>query len=275
VKWNKTWGALLVCGMSLGFLAAAVGDTISLQDNNSTFTIDPTSPAGANSWTVNGVNQLAQEWFWFQVNGSPQASIDTLGGLTISDTTAGGNIASVAYSSASQGLSANIFYVLTGGATIGQASNLSETISLSNISGSPETVSFYAYSNFNLDNDSGDVVSFPNANTVLQTKDNSYQARTVMNPAPDEFEGDYFNTMLTKLNGPGPLMLSNTPAIGSAGIGPGNMTSTCEWDMTIGPGDIAIINLDKQLTVVPEPGTLALLCAGAAVLLGFAWRRRR
>ena len=277
MKWNKIWVAFVAGGMSLGFMAAAVGDTIALQNNNSAVTIDPTSQAGVNSWTVNGVNQLTQEWFWFRLNNDSTAS--SLDRLSLSDSGSyhGTRGYYLDYTNSST-LSVGIDYLLTGGGTVGKESNLTETISISNISASPETIHFYAYSNFDLNGASDDTVTFPNANTTLQTNGVLYQAQTVANPTPNEFESDYVNgpnAMLPRLKGPGPVTLLNTPAIGPAGIGPGNMTSTYEWDMTIAAGDTNIISLDKQLNVVPEPSTFALLGAGATALLACAWRRRR
>ena len=71
--------ALLAIGMSLSLIdTTAVASPINLVDQNSSVTIDPTSQAGVDNWTVNGVNQLYQEWFWYGVGSSGDLSIDQL-----------------------------------------------------------------------------------------------------------------------------------------------------------------------------------------------------
>lgn len=70
MKQNNMRVVFLAVGMSLGVMATTVaGSTITLQNNNSTVTINPGSSAGVEDWTVNGVNQLAQQWFWYAIDG--------------------------------------------------------------------------------------------------------------------------------------------------------------------------------------------------------------
>ena len=53
-----------------------------ITDQNSTASIQPNTQAGMFSWTVDGVNQLSKQWFWYAMGprgaSSPPASIDTL-----------------------------------------------------------------------------------------------------------------------------------------------------------------------------------------------------
>src|SRR5262249_54858348 len=54
-------------------MASAAVFPFALSDKNSTFSGDLGSITGANSWVVDGANQLAQQWFWVQTAvGSPQ-----------------------------------------------------------------------------------------------------------------------------------------------------------------------------------------------------------
>src|SRR5258707_9537392 len=76
-----------------GFAASAHATTFTLSDKNSSATIDPSSQNGMFNWTVNGVNQLAQQWFWYRVGSTgPESSINTLSLLsaTASDTNGNG-----------------------------------------------------------------------------------------------------------------------------------------------------------------------------------------
>src|SRR6516164_3188731 len=48
----------------LTFGASSLASPITLADENSTVTLDPSTSSGVSSWTVDGVNQLYQQWFW-------------------------------------------------------------------------------------------------------------------------------------------------------------------------------------------------------------------
>src|SRR5215831_17891253 len=59
--------------------ASAAPVTI-LTSGNSSISIDSGTQAGMNNWTVDGQNQLNQQWFWYRIGSSgPEASIDTIG----------------------------------------------------------------------------------------------------------------------------------------------------------------------------------------------------
>ena len=92
----------------------ACAGTISLADGNSEVTLDPSSPAGVSGWTVDNVNQLFQQWFWYRIGSSGlQSSIDTLGLSSSSQVSP--SEASVTYSG-TNGLTIQVTYSLTGGA---------------------------------------------------------------------------------------------------------------------------------------------------------------
>ncbi len=277
MKRNGIHVVFLAIGMSLGLMATTtVGELITLQDNNSVVKINPDSQDGVYSWTVNGGNQLSQQWFWYRIGEvGGEASIDTLGNVQ-SGTYFGSRGAFVSYSDPDKGLSVEVTYLLTGGANVSGKSDLGESIRITNTSASAMQIHFFQYSNFDLNGvPEGDNLQFPNVNTVRQTKGASSLTETVVTPAPDRYEGDYFDNTRQSLNDSSPTALSNTPAIGGLAIGPGNMTWAFEWDRTIQPGDTFLISKDKQLDVVPEPGTLVLLITAGLGALCYAWRRRR
>ena len=56
--------------IGVGLLATtsqAYVQTVTLANGNSTALVDVGSSAGMYNWTVDGVNQLAQQWFWYRV----------------------------------------------------------------------------------------------------------------------------------------------------------------------------------------------------------------
>jgi MYXO-CTERM domain-containing protein len=292
---NSTWVVLLAMGLSPGLLpGTAAGSLITLQDNNSTVTFDPASSAGVESWTVDGVNQLYQQWFWYRMGGSGQAaSIDTLG--TATKTQYSANYATVSYTG-TNGLAISVGYTLSGGAPGSGASDLGENISIQNTSQSSQTIDFFQYSNFVLlgsDNPTGDDVQFQNSNAVDQWKNGSSESlsETVITPKPNDREAgqtasqmashdlglpvtlnEFANPSFTHLSDPN----TNTT---SPVLGPGDMTWAYEWDKTLAPGGTLLISKDKQLsgvtpaTPTPEPSSMALAMAG--LLACFFWRRRR
>ena len=269
----------LVLLLSAG-VVPALGSTIALTDQNSVVSISPDTQSGVYNWSVDGVNQLFQQWFWYRTGGTANAeqSIDTLSAPVISGTSA--NSATFTYTG-SNGLTAQIGYVLTGGASGSMTSDLGESIKLTNTTTAAMDLHFFQYSDFDLNGTpGGDTVVFTNANAVDQYKTLSSSietlAETVTTTSPHvvaRWEGDFYPAMLNSLNNGTGTTLSNTPAIGTP-LGTGDVTWAYEWDYSVPAGQSLLISKDKNISLetVPEPGTLALLAGGCIAL---ACLRRR
>ncbi len=280
MKTNGICSVLLALGMSAGLMATTAAGSIlpiTLQDGNSALTIDTD---GVNNWSVNGQNQLVQQWFWYRLGTSGSASsIDTLGAPTLSGTNSDNTTAALTYSNT--GLSVKASFLLSG-VPSGGNSDLNETVTITNTSLSSQTISFFQYANFNLTGGSNDSVLFGNSNppnTVTQTNNaNASMTETIVNVTPTPtwyYEANSAGQTLAEFNNPSFTHLSDTPA-----SGPGDETWAYEWDMTIPPGKSVLVSKDLSLNVtgsgaVPEPSTLALLLSAALGLIGCARRRRR
>ncbi len=269
----------------LGFALAAASlistseAQVILSDGNSQATINLGQPGaggtlGMNSWTINGQNQLAQQWFWMGVGSAAQAPINSLGSLSYSSTP---NFLTATYSAQNQ-FSIRIDYLLSGGLTGGNdwTSDITENISIVNNSSVAQTYHFFQYSDFNLlgsgANDTVHISSTPPPPTywrAIQTAGGTALSETVDSPYANHAEAALVGATLARLNSGAPITLND-----NLDAGPGNVTWAFQWDFTLAPGQSYDVLKDKRLSVapIPEPTTLSLLALG---LLGLALRRQR
>ena len=260
--------------LGVALVTPADATTFTLTDLNSSAQIDDASQNGMFNWTVNGVNQLAQQWFWYRTGSTGgQSSIDTLPLLAAAASDTNGNGQNdtlfLSYGSTSA-LQIDVRYTLRGTASSG--SDMQEQINITNNSTtSTLDLHFFQYSNFDLNGTpAGDTVSLINANTVRQSKTGALISETVTTPAANHYElgltTDSPNT-LTRLNSGSPITLLD----GATTRGPGDATWAFQWDRSLAPGASLQISKDKNLAI-PEPGTLALIATGFA---GLAFLRKR
>jgi MYXO-CTERM domain-containing protein len=270
VNWRKSVlfsGATAMVAL-LGLSAGSARASIVLTSGNSSISVNTTA---VGSWDVNGTTQLNQEEFFLRTGSSGGQS--TLTSLTPSTLTAiGADTAKATYGSTS-GIQLVVTYSLTGGQIGSESSDLTESVKINNDSGSSQTFHLFEYTNFNLDNSTtGQVVTITGGNTATDVGD-GFQSQTVVSPKPSEFEAS--NTAAS------PDLLSHISSttkaytlkdVSSAAAGDGEWAF--EWDLTIGCGSSAVINIDKNIKaipviVVPEPtpGAIAMLGLGGLFMI--------
>lgn len=263
-------GAWLVLSGMLLLPGQGNAQIISLSDGGSTATVDLGSSAGMNSWTVNGQNQLHQQWFWYRTDGGLAQSIDTIGNLQYQTT--GNNILDAIYQN--DLLSVEIQYTLTGGGVGTGNADMTEQIMAINKSGGVLNLNFYQYSNFNLlgaANDNVQIFGGPgNYNFVRQWNGLTAIQEAVTAPSAFYAEAALYNQTLTEFGSTPGLTLN-----GNLTDGPGNVTWALQWTSTLAAGGEFDLTKDKSLSisVVPEPSTVAFIALGAGVL-GLALRRK-
>jgi len=261
-------GCLLacVCGASLGH-----AQIITLADKNSVAQVNLGSQAGMFNWTADGQNQLVQQWFWYRVGNNPEASINTIGGLTFS--TPDARSLNSTYDNGSYAVT--ISYLLTGFSPGSGVSDIAETISILNRTGAPLEFHFFQYSDFDLGGAGNDTIQLGKNlrgqyNEASQSDPAVALTETVVTPGANHGEAAFFNTTLAKLNNGVADNLNDN--VGP--VGPGDVTWALQWDFSIAPGSSVGISKDKYLHIlaIPEPSALALLAVGGAALI---LRRRR
>jgi hypothetical protein len=247
-------GAAAAVAWLLGFCAAPPSNAnIVITDGNSAVTIDPTSSAGVEQWTINGQNQIHQEWFWIRTGSTGgQSSIDTLSAPTITSTPS--DMAELTYGS-SNGLQIEVEYSLTGGLAGSETSDLGETIVISNNGTSSQTYHFFEYANFNLgDSTSGqtETISVGPGGTTATDVGNGWQDETVVSLA-SEYEANDYPTLLDEIASSTSYTLS-----GASTSTKGDGEWAFEWDMTIGAKSSYVISGDDNIIPEPVSGLIAV-----------------
>jgi hypothetical protein len=240
---------------------------VTLSDMNATAQINLDSQAGMSNWTVDGINNLNQQWFWYRVgNAGPERSIDT---LTRTTTLLGTNTLTVTYVGA--GFAIDIAYTLMGGTAASATADIAETIRVRNTGPSPVNFHFFQYSDFDLMNTPNDDTVQINDVVARQWDPTLSLSETSAIRQANHAEVNSPTALLAKLND----ALANDLSDSIGPLGPGNVAWAFQWDQDIAAGRTFIISKDKQVTLtVPEPLTLALLAAGGLTLTAGRIRRR-
>jgi len=243
-------GVALASAWLFGLCAArhCSAANIVLSSGNSSVTIDPTSSAGVENWSINGQNQLHQEWFWVRTGSTGgQASIDALSAPTI--TPGFPSYACELTYGSSNGLQITVDYSLAGGQLGSDKSDMSETIDIDNDGTSTQTYHFFEYADFNLGGlTTGQTATFSAANMVID-KGNGTQIEDVISPASSEYEANVYPNLFNSIsNSTTPCTLTD-----AATSSVGNAEWAFEWDVTLKAGGSYLISVDPQLTPVPVP----------------------
>jgi hypothetical protein len=259
---NKGWFiALTLSAVMVTSITTASGSIVFLKDGNSTASVDVDSPAGMFQWTVDGVNHLNQQWFWYRVGSGPQFPINTISAASWTQNAL--NTLNTTY--ANTIFSVNINYTLTGGGT--GSADIDEGIRIHNFTTAPLTLSFYQYSDFNLLNTPlGDTV-WMDASQAFQWKAATQVAEGIIAPNATAFEANSTGgagSTLFKLGSLNDLVLS-----GNNSAGPGDVTWAFQWNLTVPAEGDEVITKDKLLNiyVIPEPSAFAFVSLGFGALL--------
>ena len=240
------------------FASQAPTSAATLSDKNSLINLNLNSSAGMTGWSVDGANQVDQQWFWFRIGTGPQFDVSTIGAPTI--TTLGTKQLTALYSNSLYGVS--ISYTLTGGSAGTGHSALTEAVNFYNYQGGASLdLHLFMYSQFALGG-----AAHANAQNVLLSSSTSVQtvsglgaSNTVafpFSPANRVEAAPYAQTYI-ELTTTSNLLLNN-----NLSAGPGNVTWAFEWDKSLAPNtSLGTITLTDTLQV-PEPSAMSLALLG-------------
>lgn len=243
----------------------------SVTNRNSVASVNVGSPDGMYSWTIDGVNQLYQQWFWFRVGpNNPEASINTISAASV---TTGVNTLTTVYGNNSYSVSVD--YMLNGGANGSGTSSLVESIRIHNYTQNDLEFHFFQYSDFNLGPNRNDDIAqlgrnllgyFNEARQWNNGASLTERVTAGIVPGADHGELGVYPSTRNLLNDGFPTTLNDT--VGA--LGPDDVTWAFQWDLTIAAGDESLISKTKTIQI-PEPSALSVISLGCLL----AFRRRR
>lgn len=260
LKLQATGALVLGCAAAI-MPTASLAAIVTLTDGAGLARIDTASPAGMYEWSINGINQLNKQWFWFRNGASgPQYSIESGAISTTESYVPGGDHLNVLYNHGAFGIEIDYTLSETGS---GQ-SRIDESIRLHNYSGGTLNFYFFQYSDFNLGTPAGDTLIM-DAENALQQEGAIAIAEGILDPNATRFEANTVGGAGSTLSR---LMNDSGVALNNVDNATGDVTWAYEWNFQIGAGQTQEILKNKGLTItlIPEPSAMALLAAGLAAL---------
>jgi hypothetical protein len=230
------------------------------------------STGGLSGWTINGVNQLANQSLFYSLGGLeyPINQLSAPPAPTFGGSSFGGVIlnTNISQTYANSTLSVKTSYVLS---QSGNGSSLASTFTVQNLSGITQSLQFYQLSDFTLGGvSSGQSVLFPGTSSPFAVTQTG--SGMTLNGS---LSGLGLGTSVTveEMAGTSNFGLGNGNVAPNFGDSPlsanGNVEYAYEFEVTLPTNSSLIIS---ELQAVPEPSSVALVSFG---MLGFALLRRR
>lgn len=290
------FAATMIAGACHTFAAPVV---LSDAENEAYFNIsgDAGNPAGLYNLTrpqfIPGqptppmLSDVVQQWYWFRVGNTAEQQLNPgmLQSSATYDTDLDGDRDRLELQYAGPGFSAFVNYSLKGSNVAEHKTELSRSVLIINTTAAPLQMSWIDYSDFSLTaaGRPEEITHFPdwaqflnaNGNTIRQYDyDGPFdvggplnsEMQVVVTPAPTTFELGLVtdpNSILSRLNDGLPTLFN--PAGATTLTGPGDLAFALQWNFTLPAFGSFIIGED--LTIVPEPASLAMIALGAMLLL--------
>jgi hypothetical protein len=255
---------------SLGITARpAKSAVLALSDDNSIAAFDPSfsdipSNNGILFWTVDDVNQLFQNWFWYRVGSEGREnSINTLNLIGLDQSQPADNQLSVTYAGTDFEIALN--FTLDGGAQGSGMSSLFENITIKNTGSNQLDFHFFNYTDFDL-TENGEQDTTKIGSGIATQWDNFTFATEVIDPAASYYQVSPFANILDALEDDVPTTLANF-----SGPLTGDNAYAFQWYFALQPEQSFSINNYKSIAPakpVPEPTmTLGLIAFSGLMLI--------
>ena len=252
---------------SLGFTAKpADAAVLALSDRNSLVAYDPDlfgNPVnnGVILWTVEDVNQLFQNQFWYRIGSEGRENtINTLQLTRVEQSQPTSNQLSVAYTGSD--LEISLDFKLLGGVPGSGKSKLFENIKIKNTGSNPLDFHFFNYSDFDLNENGRQDTTIISSNKAKQF-DKFTVVTEVVEPVASYYQVSPFSDILDSLNDNAPTTLNNF-----AGAIKGENTYAFQWNFVLNPEQSFVINNFKFIEPVPESNmTLSLIVFSGLMLM--------
>lgn len=229
------------------------------------------SGVGVSDWTINGINQLDQQWFYYSVGSGTLNSIDTISPWT-TPTITGGNNPTLTETYANSGINLTAAFQLQSGLVGAGNSSMVTTMTLDNLSGTTETYHFYQYSDFGLGGTTanqnvlfaGSTAPYKVTQTALTGGPLIGQITSISGGSGDTVEEAAGTSNFGLANGNAAPNFSSSSHSAS-----GTATYAYEIDATVASGSSIIIS---EIQTVPEPSDVSLILGGLVGLAAFGRR---
>lgn len=210
--------------------------TVELTDGNSTALFETDSCLGMCSWTVDGVEELNQQWFWYRVGDTGKENpLSTLKQTGITFTSRELN---VQYSHPD--FTVTVDFLLEGGAPSSGQANVRETVTITNIGS--ETLNFHFFQYVDFDADANYDASWQTTwgEVAIQLGNKGSVAATLASPIPSHYQVAICPDLLADLSDEHPTTLTDI-----LGTFFGDLTYALQWDLLISPSGSAQISVNK------------------------------
>ncbi len=237
-----------------------------------------------NSWTVDGQNQLNDQWFYYRLgNSGTAASVGSLPLSSFSQPMPG--LLNSTYTGSQ--FSLQVVYSLVGGTAGSGTADLSEQIKIQNLTSAPLAFNFFQFANFQL----GGPTMAGNQVVQMGTDSNGLYNEALVTPGNHALP-EYVDVEITPGANNGEAGLASTTLNSITGVngynlngitnaGPGNATWAVQWTNSIAANGTMIMSEAwtasglTNITDAPEPATWALITLGLAASLSFRHIRTR
>jgi hypothetical protein len=261
---------LVTAGIYLTSLAitakSAKSAVLTLSHDNSVVSFDPNysiNPAnnGLILWTVDDVNQLFQNQFWYRIGSQDRESpINNLNLIHLDQSQPGDKQISANY--AGSGFEIAIDFTLDGDSEGSGRSNLFENIAIKNTSFDKLDFHLFNYTDFDL-NDNGTQDTTKIGSNKAEQFDQFTWATEVIEPRATYYQVSPVSTILDALEDNASTTLNDLPSLLSSG----DNAYAFQWDFTLDPEKSFLIKNYKSLQSVPEPTIIPALVGLSSLML--------